>query len=268
MADDTREERSQQKWEPVLRPGCAPEEERPFSEPLRGPAQLENGRSGGWKLGLVAGLLGILIGAGAMLVANGYFVRSYLLEHPEVLPEAMDRLRAREAAQAANQHRSAIETPFHSAWAGAANGDVVLVEFFDYACTYCRASNPDVERLLREDPRLKVVWREYPVLGPNSEQAAITSLAAARAGRFRAFHDRMFAAGRPTGAVIDDVRTTLGVEPATLTDEYRAELTRNYELGRALGATGTPTFVVGDQILQGAVGYEALKAAIAEARGD
>ncbi len=135
--------------------------------------------AGVWKTALVAGLLGIAIGAGAMLVANGYFVRSYLLEHPEILPEAMDRLRDREAAQAVARNREALETPFHGAWAGAADGDVVLVEFFDYACGYCRASNPDVARLLGEDPRLKVVWRDFPVLGPASDQAAIASLAAA-----------------------------------------------------------------------------------------
>jgi protein-disulfide isomerase len=95
--------------------------------------------TGGWKTSLVAILLGILIGASAMLAANGYFIRSYLLEHPEILPEAMERLRERENAKAVSQHRTALETPFHGAWAGAADGDVVLVEFFDYACGFCRA---------------------------------------------------------------------------------------------------------------------------------
>ena len=222
--------------------------------------------SGGWKIGLLAGLLGIAIGAGAMLVANGYFIRSYLLEHPEILPEAMDRLRARDAAQAVARNRQALETPFHGAWAGAADGDVVLVEFFDYACAYCRASNPDVERLLREDPRLKVVWRDYPVLGPASDQAAIASLAAARAGRFRQFYDRLFATARPTEASVAAARAAAGIGEVTLTPEYRAELERNFELGRAIGATGTPTFVIGDRVLQGAVGYEALREAISAAR--
>ena len=223
-------------------------------------------RGGGWKFPLIAGLIGILIGAGAMLAANGYFIRAYLLEHPEVLPEAMDRLRSRETAEAVRQHRSALETPFHGAWAGAADGDVVLVEFFDYACSFCRASNPDIERLMREDSRLKVVWREYPVLGPASEQAAIASLAAARSGRFRPFHDSLFAAGRPTEASIAAAREAVGIAPATLTTEFRTELERNFELGRAIGASGTPTFVIGDQMLQGAVGYETLKEAIETAR--
>ncbi len=224
------------------------------------------GWASGWKFSLVAVLLGILIGAGAMYAASGRFVRAYLLENPEILPEAMERLRARDGARAVEQHRAALETPFHGAWAGAADGDVVLVEFSDYACGYCRASNPDVDRLIREDPRLKVVWREYPVLGPDSEQAAIASLAAAKAGRFRQFHEALFAAGRPTPARVEATTAAIGVAAPTLTEEFRTELTRNFELGRAIGATGTPTFVIGDTVLQGAVGYDALKAAIATAR--
>lgn len=231
-------------------------------------AKEERARAGarGWKTALVAGLLGLLVGIAAMLAANGYFVRAYLLEHPEIIPEAMERLRARENAQAVSEQRAALETPFHSAWAGAADGDVVLVEFFDYACGYCRAANPDVERLLAEDTGLKVVWREYPVLGPNSEQAAIASLAAARAGRFRSFHERLFASGRPTQATIAAARAATDMPEPELTPEIRAELERNFAIGRAIGATGTPTFVVGDQVLQGAVGYEALREAVAEAR--
>jgi protein-disulfide isomerase len=221
---------------------------------------------GGWKLGLVALLLGLAIGVGGMLAANGYFVRSYLLAHPEVLPEAMDVLRAREAASAVQANRAAIETPYHGAWAGAADADVTLVEFFDYACPYCRASNPDVARLLREDPHLKVVWRDYPVLGPDSEQAAVASLAAARAGRYRAFHDALYDAGRPSETTIATANRAAGLPAAALTDDMRREVQRNFELARAIGATGTPTFVIGDQVLQGAVGYDALKAAIAEAR--
>ncbi|HET9428207.1 MAG TPA: thioredoxin domain-containing protein [Allosphingosinicella sp.] len=222
---------------------------------------------GGWKSGLIGGLIGALIGAGTVAWSSGYFIRSYLMENPEILPEAIEQLRQRETVGVLQQHRAALETPFHGAWAGAADADVVLVEFFDYACGFCRAANPDVDRLLREDPRLKVVWREYPVLGPDSEQAALLSLAAAKAGRFRPFHDRLFATARPTETVRDTVRQALGLQPAVLTDEFRAELQRNFELARAIGATGTPTFVVGNRVLEGAVGYEALKQAVEEARG-
>jgi len=231
---------------------------------------------GGWKSSAIAGLCGILIGSAAV---GGYYgfggpdraateavVRDYVLNHGEILPEAIERAQRRQAGAAAGRHRAALERPYHSAWAGAADGDVVLVEFFDYACPYCRATNGDVDRLLAEDPRLKVVWRELPVLGPGSEAAARVSLAAARQGRFRQFHQRMFALGRPTEAVLAQALADAGVAAEGETAEGRAELARNFELARAVGATGTPTFVVGDQVLQGAVGYAALKAAVAAAR--
>jgi len=225
----------------------------------------------GWMGLAVAILAGALAGAGLMSLWSGQLVRSYLLEHPEIIPEAMQRLQLRESAQAVSVNRSALETPFAGAWAGAKDGDVVLVEFFDYACGYCRKSNPDVDRLLREDRRLKVVWRDWPVLGPDSEAAAQVSLAAAKQGKFKAFYDRMFALGRPTAATIAQAQQSLGIS-ATLVEQVRssgvarAEFGRNYELARSLNASGTPTFVVGDQVLHGAVGYDKLKAAIAEAR--
>ncbi len=228
--------------------------------------QGEAGAGGGWKTNLLAALVGLTIGVGGMLMANGYFIRSYLLEHPEILPEAMERLRTRESAALIDRNRAALETPFHSAWAGAADSDVVLVEFFDYACSFCRASNADVARLLREDPRLKVVWREYPVLGPDSEQAAIASLAAARAGRFREFHDGLFATARPTPTAVEAARAGVGLPPSPATEEFRQEIRRNEALARSIGASGTPVFVIGDEVILGAVGYDALRRAIANAR--
>jgi protein-disulfide isomerase len=193
-------------------------------------------------------------------------VRDYLLENPEVLPEAMDRLRDREAARVVSANRSSIETPFAGAWAGATDGDVVLVEFFDYACGYCRKSNSDIERLLSEDPKLKVVWREWPVLGADSEAAARASLAAAQAGRFKPFYDALFAAGRPTPDAVARARAAVGLGGDIAAPAADRELERNFQLARNLEATGTPTFVVGDQILQGAVGYDTLRDAISKAR--
>jgi protein-disulfide isomerase len=231
---------------------------------------------GGWKTGLVAGGGGILVGGLAVALYYGVRVpsrgetenilREYILDHGELLPEAVERSEQRRTASVVGQQRAALERSWHGAWAGAANGDVVLVEFFDYACAYCRASNPDVERLIREDPRLRVVWRELPVLGPDSQAAAHVSLGAARQGRFRQFHDRMFALGRPTEGVVAQAVQETGVSREAESAETRAELARNIELARSIGATGTPTFVVGDRVLQGAVGYDALKAAIAQAR--
>ena len=234
-------------------------------------SRLADGKSGL----LLAGAVGLLIGGGAMVLAQGGFgdsrteriVRDYILENPEIIPEAMERLQQREAAAAIEPRRAQLETPYAGAWAGAADGDVVLVEFFDYACGYCRASNPVVERLLREDPRLKVVWRELPVLGPASQDAAFVSLAAADQNRFRQFHDALFALGPPSAETIARAQRAVGVQPALSGDGHRQELQRNMELANLLRVTGTPAFVVGDQVLHGAVGYERLKQAIEQARG-
>ena len=226
-----------------------------------------------------AGLVGLVIGGAAVAVAiqSGALadpdrarietiVREYILAHPEIIPEAVQRLQQRELAQAVDQNRAAYETPFAGAWAGAEDGDVVLVQFFDYACGFCRKSNPDVDRLLSEDKKLKVVWRELPVLGPDSQVAAEASLAAARQGVFRDFHEKMFALGRPTTSNIAAAKGAVGLTASVAPQEMQAEFEKNYTLARAIGATGTPTFVVGDQVLQGAVGYDALKEAIATAR--
>lgn len=227
---------------------------------------------------IVAGLAGLLIGGAGVALASGggalsgdraqveRIVREYVLANPEIIPEAMQLLQDRRMADVVEQNRAAFETPFGSAWAGAEKGDVVLVEFFDYACGYCRKSNADIERLLGEDKQLKVVWRELPVLGPDSQAAAEVSLAAARQGRFREFYNGLFASGRPVPSAVAQVQNALGVRAASGSPEIQAELDKNFQLARAVSATGTPTFVVGDKVLQGAVGYHALKQAIAEAR--
>jgi protein-disulfide isomerase len=227
---------------------------------------------------IAAGIAGIVIGGGAVALASGggvpgterarveRIVKAYLLENPQIIPEAMEVLRQRETMKVVDANRAGLEAPFAGAWAGAENGDVVLVEFFDYACGFCRKSNADVDRLLAEDKKLKVVWRELPVLGPDSQAAAEMSLAAARQGRFKQFHERLFAAGRPSADSVAQVQQQLGVRALPGAAEIQTELEKNFQLARAINASGTPTFVVGDKVLQGAVGYDALKQAVAEAR--
>ncbi len=226
----------------------------------------------------------LLIGAAAIWLSGGsrvhsgdkaameMVVRDYILAHPEIIPEAMEKLRQKQGKSAYATNKAALETPFASAWAGAANGDVTLVMFTDYACGYCRTSVPDIDRLLASDPKLKVVWREIPILGPGSEVAAKASLAAAQQGAFREFHTRMFAAGQPDGdkaiEVLQAMKLDLGraqrdiQSPAVMT-----ELRKNVELaGRIDESIATPTFVVNGEMMKGAVGYDALKQAIDEAR--
>lgn len=192
-------------------------------------------------------------------------IHDYIIKNPEVIEEAFRQREVRSIATLIDKNRKDLETPFASAWAGARDGDVVLVEFFDYACGFCRKSNADVERLLKEDRNLKVVWRELPVLGPASGDAAVLSLAAAQQGKFKQFHDALFEAGQLSPDTIEKARKAAGVAP-TKSAAFDQEIEKNNELARQLGATGTPTFVIGDQIISGAVGYEALKKAVEDAR--
>lgn len=199
-------------------------------------------------------------------------VRDYILANPEIIPQAMTRLQSREASRLLASNRSEIETPFPGAMAGNPKGDVTLVVFFDFACPYCKQGARDVARLVSEDKNLKVVFRDFPVLSPESETAALAALSAASQGRYVRFHDAMFdGSGRlnreRTIAIVrtaglDEKRTAADLGSAAL----KAELKRNLDLGRALGLSGTPSYIIGDRILSGAVGYEALKGAIAEAR--
>jgi protein-disulfide isomerase len=192
-------------------------------------------------------------------------VHDYILEHPEILPEAMERLQARETTKAVAANRKLIETPYAGAWEGNPNGDVVLVQFFDYACGYCSASLPDIDRLLKEDPKLKIVYREMPVLGPDSTAAAELSLRVAKTGRYAAFHRAAYAA-RPDAGARAKLAQQFGVDPKAKDGGADTEIATNLQLQGALRLSGTPSWVVGDKLLAGAVGYDALKAAIAEVR--
>lgn len=228
-----------------------------------------------WVLGGLA-LLGIGFGAGAMWSGPGVnreaterTIHDYLLNNPEIIPQAMEKLQKDRQAAAVSRLRERIERPFSGAWAGAADGDVVLTVFTDYACTFCRASVPDIDRLLREDRKLKVVFRELPILSRDSEPAARLALVAARRGRYMAMHRALFESGNPDSAARLDAAEELEVpsDNAQLNDAaITRELESNIGLARELGFDGTPSWVVGDRLLTGAVGYDQLRAAVAAAR--
>jgi protein-disulfide isomerase len=198
-------------------------------------------------------------------------VHDYLLEHPEIIPQAVERLQQKRLSNVVESNRKAIETPYAGAWEGAEMGDVVLVEYFDYACGYCRASLPDLAKLVAEDKGLKIVYRELPILSAESGQAAKVSLLAAEKGRYMDFHKALYAAGKVTRDTILAAAAGVGIdrkaaEAAMASNAYDEEVESNIRIAQSLGASGTPTFVIGDQVLNGAVGHEALKAAVAKAR--
>jgi len=194
-------------------------------------------------------------------------VRQGMLADPQILPDAVDALQDAQYAPILAEMRSGLETPFGTSWKGAAKPDVTLVEFYDYACPYCKAINPAVDRLLKEDRGLRVVYRELPVLGPESVAAARLSLAASKSGRFARFHDTLWAAGRPAPETIAAASQAAGIAPTPPDDPaIEAELRRNFQMWSALGGKGTPAFVIGNRVILAAVPYETLKEAIAHAR--
>ena len=229
-------------------------------------------RGGGLGAAIIGGTIGSLLTAAVLLFAlpsvlSSKIVRQGLLADPKILSDAVDALRDAQYAPVLAANRASIETPFASSWKGAAKPDVTLVEFFDYACPYCKASNPSVDRLIKEDKGLRVVYRELPILGPDSVTAARLSLEASKLGRFATFHDALWAAGRPAPDTIATAAQAAQISAKPDGDaQIEAELKRNYQLAGQLGATGTPVFVIGDRVLNGAVGYDALKQAIGETR--
>ncbi|MCI4591429.1 DsbA family protein [Sphingobium sp. BYY-5] len=199
-------------------------------------------------------------------------VHDYILDHPEIIPQAIEKLQAKRVSSTIEASRSALETPYAGAWEGAANADVTVVEFFDYACGYCRASLPDLAKLVGSDAKVKVVYRELPILSEASGDAAKVSLLAAERGQYMAYHKALYGAGKVTRDTIIAAAAKAGItkseaESAIASSKYDAEIQSNIALAQKLQATGTPTFVIGGQVLSGAVGYDTLKEGVAAARG-
>ena len=199
-------------------------------------------------------------------------VADYIKANPQIIPEAFEAQRDREMAKAIEAVRPALEKPYAGAWAGNADGDVTLTVFTDYACGFCRASLPDLDRLIRNDRRLKVVFRELPIIAPQSRDAAIMALAAARQGKYDAFHHAMFAASSLDAAGIAAAAEKAGVVTDGTADAtanealFQREIDNNLAIARQLQLNATPTWIVGDQVLQGQLGYATLKAAVDRAR--
>lgn len=198
-------------------------------------------------------------------------VRSYILEHPEILPEAMENLQRNQGRSQLAQVRAPVQQAFPGAVLGNPNGSVTLVEFTDFACGYCRKSVEDLAALAQANPDLKIVIREMPVISPHSAAAAKMALAAAEQGKYAAFHEAMFAAGQLDPAAIDAAARTAGLDlnrarKVAASAPVAEELDRNIALAQKLGFGGTPSWVAGDELIAGAVGVDRLAEAVKAAR--
>jgi protein-disulfide isomerase len=203
--------------------------------------------------------------------ATEAIVRAYILENPEIITEAVQILQQRETTGRLAAAGDSITQPFASAEGGNPKGDVTIVEFTDYSCGYCRASVGHIKQLTGADQNVRIVYREVPILSPASVEAARWALAAAKQGKHQAFHDAMFSGEKPNEASIKLAATKAGLDMAKAAQDAQseavtAEIKANQAYMQKIGFGGTPTFIVGDQLLEGAVGYEALKAAVIKAR--
>jgi protein-disulfide isomerase len=198
-------------------------------------------------------------------------VHDYLLDHPEILPQAMERLQDKENAKVIAPQHQAFVTPFPGAEAGNPKGDVTVVAFLDYACGYCRASLPTLAALVASDPKIHVVYREFPVLGPESDVAARWALAAAEQGKFKPFHDALYAGGQLSEASIEAAADKVGLDKTRArallqSPAVEREIAMNHQLGEALRVRGTPAWVIGDRVIPGMTDLAGFQDAVKQAR--
>ncbi len=210
-------------------------------------------------------------------------VRNYLLAHPEVLEEAMAELSKRQATADAAKHEASIATNANTIFnsprgvvIGNKDGDVTFVEFFDYNCGYCKRAMGDMLDLMKADSKLKVVLKEFPVLGQGSVEAAQVAVAVRMQDptgkKYLDFHQKLLGGrGQADKARALAVAKDLGLDMARLekdmaSPEAKATIEENFKLAEDMGMNGTPSYVIGKQIIVGAVGLDGLKEKISQAR--
>ncbi len=211
----------------------------------------------------------------------GRLIHDYLQQHPEAVVDALkaaqqeaEAARAAQVQRAITAKRSELLHDPNSAVGGNPNGDLTLVEFFDYRCPYCKAIEPSLEALIKEDGKLRVVYKEFPILGPTSVFASRVAIAARRQGKYAEFHDRMMAfKGAIDDQTVMKVAEASGLDIAKLKSDMASAtvdgiIQRNYALADALGIDATPALVIGNQLTMGAIDIDDLRHLIAAARKD
>ena len=206
-------------------------------------------------------------------------IRQYLLENPEIIAEAIKALQkkreiaeANAARAALNSQRNALFNDPDSPIAGNKNGDVTVVEFFDYRCGVCKRVHPIVDTLMNGDRKLRRVYKDWPILGPDSVFAARAALASRAQGKYLEFHNAMMEAkGRLNKNTVLAIARRVGIDHRRLSRNMdSAEITkilrRNYQLAESLKLNGTPSFVIGDKILKGGRDLETMRQIVAETR--
>jgi protein-disulfide isomerase len=208
-------------------------------------------------------------------------VRDYILRNPEIVLEAIRILQAREQAAAGERavhavaaNNAALRHDTATPVGGNPDGDVTIVEFFDYACPYCRDAHPVLAQLMEDDPNIRIVYKEFPVLGEASVFAARVGIAVhlLAPDLYLDYHTAMFEArGRLSPEIALQTATEVGVDRTRLleaveSDEVGQLISKNLQLAQAIGVNGTPGFLIGDAVVPGLIPVEQFKELIARAR--
>ena len=206
-------------------------------------------------------------------------IHDYLMRNPEVILDAVESLEQKRNDQArANaksaiaEHRDEILKDPDSPVAGNPKGDVTIVEFFDYRCPYCKQVEPSLAQLRKDDPKVRFVYKELPILGPDSVIASRAALAAHRQNKYQELHDALMRArGTLDEATVLKIAAEAGVDVNRLkadmgSPDVERIIKRNVDLAHALTINGTPGFIIGDQLVPGAVDMATLKSLVADAR--
>jgi protein-disulfide isomerase len=207
-------------------------------------------------------------------------IENYLLGDPKILQRMSEAL---DVAQRAEQEestrvamagfRDAIFNSPDDVVLGNPEGDVTIVEFFDYNCGYCRSALPDMATLLAEDPNLKVILKEFPILSNESIDAARVAVLVGQSDvDYWQFHEALFSSrGKVDKAVALNAAADLGLSPVDLElrmgeEQVAQSIQGSYQIAEALGITGTPTYIIGEEVIPGAIGADELRARIADMR--
>jgi protein-disulfide isomerase len=210
-------------------------------------------------------------------------IKDYLMSHPELLQEVMNELEKRQAQAEAEKHRAAVAENSAAIFSsprqvtlGNPQGDVTVVEFFDYNCSYCKRAMSDMLELIKSDGKLKFVLKEFPVLGDGSVQAAQVAAAVRmqdKTGKkYLEFHQKLLGGrgqadkARALAAAKEVGLDVAKIEKDMASDEVKATIEESFKLAEALGLNGTPSYVVGKDVVIGAVGLNTLKEKVNGAR--
>jgi protein-disulfide isomerase len=211
--------------------------------------------------------------------ALGKSIREYLLANPEVLVEAMQELERKQDSQrdavaikGVHENQAELYRDPDSPIGGNPNGDVVMVEFNDYQCPYCKRAHQAVKSVTGADGKVKIVYKDLPILGEASRTAALAALAATKQGKHLALHNALMEfTGKLDRDKILEIASSVGLDRAQLEKDMedpklKQIIERNMALASALGIRGTPAFVIGKQFVPGAIDAATLKQLIADAR--